>query len=146
MAGGRPNQLIQNFNQIIEGQAEYINIPLIATSVDTHVFIATRPMKVTAISYIPRVVGSNGSAVSAMLTKTTGVEAPASGNDLQVAVFDLKATVETVQNATVTTTTADLVLAAGDRISLDVTGTLTAVLGVITVELHPLKKTTDTPA
>ncbi len=52
--------------------------------------------------------------------------------------FDLKGTVGTVQEGTLTATAASLLLAAGDRLSVDFAGTLTLVAGlVVEVELAP---------
>jgi len=138
MAANRPDQQIQYYQDVIEGQPEIITKEILAASVDNHLYIATRNMRVAAISYIPRVIGSDAGAVSLMVTRTQAVEAPASGDDLQTAVFNLKATVETVQNATLTATVSFLDLVAGDRLSTNLTGTLTAVVGNLTIEMYPL--------
>ena len=142
----RPNQRINKYRDVIAGQPEYITKEILAASVDNHIFIAQRNCRVRAISYIPRVIGSDGGAVSLMVTRCQGVEAPASGDDLQTAVFNLKATVETVQNATLAATTAFLDLVAGDRLAVNLTGTLTAVVGLLSIEISPEKNTDDTPA
>ena len=142
----RPNQQINYYHDLIEGQPEFITYELLAAGVSNHIFIATQPVRVVAISYIGRVIGSDGSAVSASVVRCQGVEAPASGDALQQAVFNLKATVETVQNATLTATAALLDLDAGDRLACLLAGTQTAVVGNITVTFYPIKRSTDTPA
>ena len=107
-----------------------------AELVDTAFFIADRAYTVDRIDEVHGTLGSDGGAVNVMPRKTEGTEAPASGQALITTAFDLKATVETVQNGTLTATSADLDLAAGDRLAVDFTGTLTAVAGlVVTVRL-----------
>lgn len=143
---GRPDQGIQYYHNVIVGQPEFITHEVLAASVDNHIFIATRKVRVLAASYIPRVIGSDGSAVTLQLRRCQAVEEPSAGDALTTATFNLKATVETVQNATLTTTAAFLDLEVGDRLAADFTGTLTAVVGNLTVMVAPLKETTDTPA
>jgi hypothetical protein len=87
--------------------------------------------------------GSDASAVSLQITKDTGTNAPGAGTDLLTnntnVGFDLKGTANTVQNGTLTATTASLVFVAGDRLSIDFAGTLTALAGVnVTINLKRL--------
>jgi hypothetical protein len=91
--------------------------------------------EVTAISEIHSAAGTNGSAVSIQVTKDTGTDAPGAGTDLLTnntgAGFDAKGTANTTQAGTLTATIATRRLAAGNRLSVDYAGTLTALAGVI---------------
>lgn len=109
-----------------------------ATALDAAFFIAHRAYRVHKISCRPLVVGSDGSAVTGEIRKAPSGTASASGTILHSGTIDFKGTINTNQALTLSATTADLSLAAGDSLCLDVTGTLTAARGVITVELLPL--------
>ena len=107
------------------------------STVDTFIFIGNEPMEVVDIKAIPTVIGSDGGAVSATIKRCQGTEAPSAGDDLLgTTKFDLKGTVNTVQNPALTDTTANLVLAAGDRLALDLTGTATAAICLFVVTLR----------
>jgi hypothetical protein len=81
-----------------------------------------------------RILATAASATG-MLEKAATTVAAASGTDLLAAAFAFDATANTVLSPGLTTTVADLNLAANDSIMLDVTGTLTSATGVITLEL-----------
>lgn len=96
--------------------------------------------QVAAVDEVHATAGSDASAVSLQVTKETGTQAPGAGTDLLTnntnAGFNMKGTANTVQNGTLTSTTADLQLAAGNRLSIDFAGTLTALAGVaVTITL-----------
>lgn len=110
---------------------------------DQSFFIANRAYQVTAIREVHSTAGSDGGAVNLQITKDTSTNAPGAGTDLLTnnsnAGFNLKGTANTVQTGTLTGTVASLQLAAGDRLSVDFAGTLTAVDGVtVTVSLMPI--------
>lgn len=107
-----------------------------ATAVDANFFIAPRALRVISAAFVPTVAGTDASAVTADIKKCTGTTAPASGTSVLSATFNLKGTANTVQTATLTSTAADLLLAAGNRLAIDNTGTLTSVVGTVTVELE----------
>lgn len=98
-------------------------------------FIANRAYEVVAIREVHSTAGSDGGAVNLQVTKDTSTNAPGAGTDLLTnnanAGFDLKGTANTVQTGTLTGTGASLQLAAGDRLSVDFAGTLTALAGVV---------------
>lgn len=100
-------------------------------------FVAPQACKVVAISEVHSTLGTDGGAVTAVVTKDTGTAAPGAGTSLhQSGSFNLKGANNTVQNATLSTTAATLTLAAGDRLAVKLTGTPTAVAGsVVTVQL-----------
>lgn len=111
-------------------------IDIAGTAVDAHVFTATQRCQVIDIQACPRVIGGDVGAVSATVRRCQGTEAPASGDDLLGATkIDLKGTADTVQNPALTSTTSYLTLEVGNRLAIDVTGTLTAVVCVVTIEV-----------
>lgn len=114
-----------------------INIEYNASSIDKTCFVATRAYVVQGISGSPTVAGSDGGAVTAAIKKASGTTAIASGTALHSGTYNLKGTADTVQNLTLSTTSGVTAIAAGDRIGIDFTGTLTAATGVITVCLAP---------
>ncbi len=110
---------------------------------DDAFFVANRPMIVTGAKFASAVVGSDGSDVNVQLVKDTSTDAPGAGTNLLTNNssngFDLKGTVNTVQEGTLTGTAASLRLLPGDRLSVDFAGTLTAAVGVVVmVELQPI--------
>ena len=102
------------------------------------VFVADRACTVKKISESHTDLGTDPGAVTLSVEKLTGVQASGAGADLLgVTKIDLKGAINTVQAPALTGTGADLILAAGDRLSLLDTGTLTAVEGVcVTVDLE----------
>ena len=104
---------------------------------DRAFFIANRAYQVTAIRQVHSVAA--GGASTLQVTKDTGTTAPGAGSDLLSSAFDLNATANTVQTGALTATTADLQLAAGDRLSLDFANTIQSTAGlVVTVSLKPV--------
>lgn len=106
-----------------------------ASLADQAFFIANRAYQVTAVREIHSAAGTDAGAVNLQVTKDTSTNAPGAGTDLLTnntnAGFDLKGTANTVQIGTLTATTASLQLAAGDRLSVDFAGVLTALAGVV---------------
>lgn len=100
-------------------------------------FIADRAMVITAISEVHSTLGTDSGAVTMQVSHETGVQAPGTGTVVQSNSFNLKGTINTVQNATLNGPTKiggqdpSLILAAGDRLSVVFTGTLTALAGVV---------------
>lgn len=102
-------------------------------------FVATRAYRVLAISESHAVAAGGASVLQ--VTKDTGTTAPGAGTDLLTnntnTGFDLNATANTVQAGTLTATAASLLLAAGDRLSLDFANTIQSTAGlVVTVSLQ----------
>jgi hypothetical protein len=117
-----------------------VNVPIAATTVDSNVFIATGPCEVVGVSEVHTVAGSDGGAVTLDVTKCDGTEAPASGVTVLSSTIDLKGTANTVVNRTLTATRADRKLIAGERLGINVTGTLTALAGgVVTIRIKRLQ-------
>jgi len=118
---------------VIVPQEMVITAPIEATSVDGTIFIADDAWVITSIEEVHSVLGTDGSAVTAQVMKCTTTQAPSAGTAMTTGTFDLKGTVETVQTGALSGTAADYTLADGDRIGLDLTGTLTAVAGGVVV-------------
>lgn len=123
-----------------------VNQTILASSVNQHIFTAPFDCRIVSIREIHSVVGGASAAVRPRkITDTSGPGAAASATikELTTANFDLTATVNTTQVGTIVSTTTssggvtlnDFDLAAGDRLALNFAGTLTGLVGVITVHI-----------
>lgn len=106
--------------------------------------IATKPFyivgtsaRVIKISVVAATVGTVAGA-TVVVTKETGTQAPGTGVALNTAVnVSTLATASTVQEATLSAVTSDLLLSPEDRLSVLFAGTLTTLDGIaVTVELE----------
>lgn len=120
-----------------------VNCPLNADNVDQNVFVADRAYTLERVLESHGTLGTDGGAVTLDVKKATGTTAIASGTTVLGSTFDMKATINTVVTKTranggvVSTPVAQL--AAGDRLGLDYTGTITALAGVaVTLVLNPV--------
>lgn len=104
-----------------------------ASSVDAPIFVANRNYKVVSIEEIHSVVG--GTSAALRVRKASGTTAPSAGTALHSANFDLTATVNTKQAGAIVA--ADALVKAGEKISLDFSGTLTGLAGSVTIVLRP---------
>jgi hypothetical protein len=113
------------------------NVALNASIGTTAFFIADQAYTVTAINYSHKTQGT-GTAV-ANVTHETGVQAAGAGTSLQTGTFACTTIANnTVTAGVLTATTSALTLAAGDRLSILFTGTLTTLAGVeVTVSMTP---------
>lgn len=109
-----------------------------ATALDSAFFVANRAYQVQSIIARPLVVGSDGGAVTAEIRKVPSGTASASGTVLHTGTIDLKGTINTNQTITLSTTAATILLAAGDALAIDTTGTTTAARGIVSVLLLPV--------
>lgn len=119
------------------------NCLLNADCIDQNIFIADAAYLVTGVQYTHATAGNDAGSVNVQLTKDTSTDAPGAGTDLLTnnsnAGFNCKGTANTVQTGTLVTAEATRTLAAGDRLSLDFAGTVTALAGVtVTVTLRKL--------
>ncbi|MES2958462.1 MAG: hypothetical protein V4792_09750 [Pseudomonadota bacterium] len=119
------------------GEFVTINVEYNAASVDKTSFVASRSYVVKSIIGRPTVIGSDGSAVTAIVKQAPSGTAITSGTALHSSTYNLKGTANTNQALTLSTTPTDLLIAAGSCIGVDFTGTLTAATGVITITLCP---------
>ena len=98
----------------------------------------TAPVKCTVVGIreVHAVAGDDAGAVTATIRRCQGTEAATAGDDLLGSTkINLKGTALTEQAPALTDTTANLTLEAGNRLSLDVTGTTTTLAGVIVTVL-----------
>ena len=93
-------------------------------------FIAPFPLEVLQIQENHTVAGSDAGAVTLTVEKLTGTTALDAGTVLLATAFNLKATANTVQTGTLTTTRTALQMKKGDRLALKDVGTLTDVAGL----------------
>lgn len=116
-----------------------ITVPLLAAAVDVDAFLADRAYKVLGFREAHSVVGGAVAAVRPRKitdTSAPGAVAGATVKELTTANIDLTAAINTVVTPTNTATGADLLLATGNRISLDFSGTLTGLVGVLVIFLE----------
>lgn len=112
-----------------------------AAIVDQVFYIANQAMRVISITEKHRVLGS--STPTAVVRKCSTGQTIIQGTTLMVGSFDLHATAETLQTATLAANAGTLTLATGDRLAFDISGTTTALAGVIvTVMMQPLDSPT----
>lgn len=116
----------------INASTEYV-----AASVDKVFFVAPRAMRVESIVGRVTAAGTDGSAVTAEIRKVPSGTAITSGTVLHTGSLNLKGTANTNQTLTLSTTAATLLLAAGDSLAIDFTGTLTSATGAVTVAMNP---------
>lgn len=103
----------------------------------TQVFlVADRAYRVKSIVGRVQAAGTGGAATATIYKAPSGT-AIASGTALHSGTFNFVGTASTNQTLTLSTTDADLMIAAGDTIGAIFTGTLTSATGGITVALTP---------
>jgi hypothetical protein len=110
---------------------------LFGTEVDAHMWIAPRAGKVVSIKEIHSVVGGAACAVRPRKitdTSAPGAVASSTVKEITQAAFDCTAAVNTTQTGTLSATASDYTFASGDKISLDMSGTQTGLVGIIVME------------
>lgn len=115
-----------------------VSLPLLlnAAVVDQAFFIAPEPLEVVEIHEIHTTLGTGAGDVTLQVERLQGTEAPGGNGDALLATaVNLKAANNTVQSPALTATTANLQLAAGDRLGVDISGTTTSVAGVLVTVL-----------
>lgn len=101
------------------------------------VFVGNRAYQVTAVRAVWSHVG--GSSAAATVEKLTSTTAPGSGTAILTSAFDLTTTANTVGSGSLSGTVGNLQLAAGDRLGVKLSGTLTALTGLnITIQLKAI--------
>lgn len=118
-------------------QASFVQGGTAADALDTVFFLADRDYVVTAISAVWSTAESTG-AMDIMVEKTTGTTACGSGTDLLSAAIDATGTANTVSAGALSTTASAHLLAAGNRLCVDLSATPNEVVGmVVTATLVP---------
>lgn len=111
------------------------NIPTHASRTIYNLFVARRDWTVVGIDVVPNV--AQGGALTATFVKAIGTATPAAGTTpLHSGTANLNGTAHTVQQLTLTTTGADLVLANGNRIAVVLSGALSAGEAHVTIRLR----------
>ena len=110
---------------------------------DETFFTAVRAYRVLGITSRVEVAGTDAGAVSGAIKKAASGTDIASGTALHSGTINLKGTVDTNQVLTLSATSSDLDIAAGTSIGIDVTGTMTAARGTVTVLLAPAGSADD---
>ena len=107
-----------------------------ATVTEYDLAIAKRAFKVVSIDVVPSTL--QGGALTATVVKASGTSAPANGTTpLHTAsAINLNTGAYTVQSITLTSTTADLVFAAGDRLGIDYSAAYTAGHAALTIGIQ----------
>jgi hypothetical protein len=127
----------QVFESLYRAELDRATFYSFAVFNDRAFFIAERGFIVEAVREVHAVAGSDGGTVTVGIMKCTGTEAPASGTNILSSDLSVKTTANTVQSGSLTATAADRKLAAGDRLSVNFTGTTTGLAGIcVTVTLR----------
>lgn len=115
-----------------------VPIGLHATKTVFNLFTAREALQVLNIDYTPDI--AQGGALTATVVKATGTATPASATTPMhaAAAINLNGTAHTVQPMTLTSTAADLLLAAGERIGFVESGAMTVGSGVVTIRMKRL--------
>ena len=110
-------------------------IPKDASNTVYNVFIAKRGYTVVSVDYVPNV--AQGATLTATVVKvvTTATPAAATTPISSSGGVNLNGTAHTVQNVTLTSTSADLVLANGNRIGVVLSGALSTGSGLLVINL-----------
>lgn len=119
----------------------FITSELLAASVDNDVWVADGDYEVVEFAETHSVVGGAAAAVRPRKitdTSAPGAAAGATVKELTTANIDLTASINTVRRPTLTATKADRKFKRGDRLALDFSGTLTGLVGQVTVVLKKL--------
>lgn len=123
-----------NFLELYNTVLVNINIPAHASKLVYNVFTADQTYVVRSLRVVPDV--AQGAALTATLNKTIGTATPATGTTpLHTGTANLNGTAHTVQTLTLTSTTADLSLAVGDRIALVLSGALSTGSANVSIRL-----------
>lgn len=123
------------------GENFVVTSECLAASVDKWAYVANRACKVVAIRECHSVISGAGGVVRprkilAATTAVPGAAVAAGITELTAADIGFETAVNVAQNAGLAATVADLSLAVGDKIGLNFSGTLTGLVGVLTIELQ----------
>lgn len=136
----KDNPLAASTTVVIPGTFE-VSINLASTAAATAdnygiFYIAPYPVEVVSVRERHETAGSDGSAVTLMVSKVPSGTAKGSATACLSAGINLKGTADTNASGSLHATAANYQLTTGDALALVPTGTLTAVDGVsVTVEL-----------
>jgi len=133
-----PTRLKQDSSVIHQSLVRCVDV--ISTAVDRAVFSPNNGVwKLAGVTYCNRVVGSDGSAVTADIMACDAGEAPASGVTQLTAAdsINLKGTVDTPASVALAATLEEV--GPGKYFAVNFGGTLTAVVSTITCEFQRIR-------
>jgi len=109
-----------------------------ASKVIYNILLAREALRVLSMDYTPDI--AQGGALTATIVKATGTATPASATTpMHIAgAIDLNGAAHTRQSIALTATPADLVLAAGDRIGVVLSGAMTVGSGNVSIRCKRL--------
>jgi hypothetical protein len=124
------------FTELYDDVTIPINVHSHASKTVHNLFTARRGYTVTAIDFTPDV--AQGATLTATLVKVVGTATPAAGTTpmCTAGAINCNGTAHTVQSVALTSTAADLVLAAGNRIGLVLSGALSTGSGQLTIRMR----------
>ncbi|MFA5312921.1 MAG: hypothetical protein WC375_06370 [Methanomassiliicoccales archaeon] len=123
---------------VIVPQETIINVPITTSEPDRTVFIADDAWQITKIEEVHATAQDTAypNTGSVTVTKCTGTQAAASGSVLHNATMYLNNTAETVQTPTLNAATGALNLADGNRLAININGTMTTFAnGLVTIHM-----------
>ncbi len=118
---------------------EEITVPLSATSPSQSIFIADDNYQVVGVQAVPDVIGGSGATVTVEVL--TGTQAPGAGVAQLTAPLALNGTAHQVVTGTLIA--APTTAAAGNRIGIVMAGTLTGLVGYVTVAIQRVWAASD---
>ncbi len=111
---------------------EELTFQLLASTVSQSIFIADDNYQVVGVQAVPNVAGGSGATVTVEVC--TGTQAPGSGTAQLTAALALNGTINTVVAGTLVASPATV--ASGQRIGIVMAGTLTGLVGTITIAIQ----------
>jgi hypothetical protein len=92
-------------------------------------FVAPRACRIQSIRQVHSVAAGGTSTLTVI--KDSGTSAPGTGTVVQTGSFNLNATANTVQTATLSSTVATITLAAGDRLAVKFANAIQSTAGLV---------------
>lgn len=117
-------------NSVIVPVLKTVTYSPLAVDVSKAILITTEAVQITAVRVVFGIASVSGTL---NIEKLTGTTAPGSGTALLTGTISLAGTANTVLSGTLTSTTADLQFAAGNRLGIVLAGTLTSLIGALVV-------------
>jgi predicted RecA/RadA family phage recombinase len=94
-------------------------------------YVVPVAIRILGVSEVHSTLGTDAGAVTGDIVKLTGTQAIGAGVTVLAAAVSLKAANNTVQSPALSATLANLTLAPGDRLGFVLSGTATAVAGLV---------------
>lgn len=111
--------------------AQYVRVANADIATGTMYLNIIPGLQIRAVAIRWDVAATNGGTVTADVTKDTGTTAPGAGTSVLAAAQSVKGTADTTVFPALSATASVLLMAAGDRLAVKLTGTLTALTGLV---------------